>query len=326
MVGIDGGGSYSRAVCTDLDGRILAMAKGSGTSPSHNTDACGNTQAVIRDVLAGANAAESEVLILAAGLAGLDAPGDLEWASRNTVLAGGAGRSLLVNDSHVALAGALVLKPGVLSVAGTGTITTALLEDGKYVTNYGFGHYSRSGAQHVGRYAVFELLLSTPSGQDSPWMERVLHHFEVSDLKQLHSLAAGGLGRSRVDSNRMYANLAPAVTAAAQAGSPIARNVCDRIAKEIVAAILLVADCFESESVSVALTGGVLCSDYVQANVTQALTAWTRKDLEIVDSALPPAAGAVLLALKEVGVPITETTLENLKGARDLYPRPDDSL
>jgi glucosamine kinase len=319
IIGIDGGGSHSRAVCADCDGRILGLARGGGTSPSHNADAYENTQAILRDVLTAAGISDNQVFVLAAGLAGLDRPADLDWASRNTALPNPTGRRVLVNDSHVALAGALALRAGILSIAGTGTITTGLLPSGEYVSNYQFNHYSRSGAQYIGRYAVFELLNCVPEHADADLAAKITSHFELTNPDELHALTVDRLGRDRMTGNRSYANLAPTVTAAALSGSPIARRVCDRAAAEIVVAILLVAGCFPCGDVPVALTGGVLGSDYIQGAVSNQIACWPKRRLQVVPPALPPVGGAVLLALKELGLPITPTIVENLEGCRSLY-------
>jgi len=89
------------------------------------------TQAILRDVLSTAGISETQVLIVVAGVAGLDSPADLDWAFKNTAIPGLTDRRILINDSHIALAGAFLMDTGILSIAGTGAITTGYLENGE---------------------------------------------------------------------------------------------------------------------------------------------------------------------------------------------------
>jgi len=319
IIGVDGGGTHSRAICSGPDGHIVAFAKGRGTSPSHNTNAFTNTQAVLHDVIAAAGIAQSDINVLAAGLAGLDNPDDLSWATENTDLLGFSGSRLLINDSHIALAGAFCMAEGILSVAGTGTITTGLITTGKYVTNYDFGHYSRSGAQHIGRNAIFELLTGDVSEADSCLIQAVLGYFHVASLDELQQSVLTNFGSDKASTRRLYADLAPVVTIAASGGSPVARRVCYRIIEEIACAIYLIAGCFAMDRIPVALVGGVFSSEYVTAGLTTLLALWPKKTLQVVNPVLPPVAGAVLLALESVGMPVTPKVVENLMASTSLY-------
>ena len=51
VIGLDGGGTYTRALCTDLNGHILAAAQTGGSHPQKNPTAQKNVRNAIRQVL-----------------------------------------------------------------------------------------------------------------------------------------------------------------------------------------------------------------------------------------------------------------------------------
>jgi glucosamine kinase len=72
FIGIDGGGTYTRALAVDRSGRMLARAEIGGSNPSDTPDAEQNLQGVIREVVARAQGTLSDVAGLVAGLAGVN--------------------------------------------------------------------------------------------------------------------------------------------------------------------------------------------------------------------------------------------------------------
>jgi glucosamine kinase len=88
VIGIDGGGSTTRALCVRLDGTALGYAEAGGANPKHNADAILNVQTAIHRALASASRSSEEVVSLVAGFAGLDQPSDQEWAAKYTSIQG----------------------------------------------------------------------------------------------------------------------------------------------------------------------------------------------------------------------------------------------
>jgi glucosamine kinase len=52
VIGIEGGGTATRAWCTDLAGHVLATCQTGGANPGHNADAAAHVHAAIRQVIA----------------------------------------------------------------------------------------------------------------------------------------------------------------------------------------------------------------------------------------------------------------------------------
>lgn len=81
-IGIDGGGTYTRAVAVDQEGRIIARATTAGSNPEHRpeADAEANAHTAIRTVVADAACDLSGVVGLVAGIAGVNQEQDREKA------------------------------------------------------------------------------------------------------------------------------------------------------------------------------------------------------------------------------------------------------
>jgi glucosamine kinase len=315
-IGIDGGGTYSRVVCATLDGIVLAYAEGGGANPDHNVDSEANLRRTVADALTRAGQSASSVAGTVAGLAGLDAPDDREWADRYAATDGSRGPRLAVNDTEIALAGALELQPGILSIASTGTNTFGRTDDGRLVGNYThFGHYAHMAARHLTYGAVFAIVAGDAVVADQTLVDRALAHWGVADIVGLREVALSFASQEPVARNKRASSLAPAITQAALDGSPIARRACEAAVEEQVVAIRLVASCFAARSVQVVLHGAVANCPYINAQLRRRLSACSGKELIVASPSLPPAHGAVLMAAERWGRVPLETIVRNLKAS-----------
>jgi glucosamine kinase len=147
VVGLDGGGTFTRALAADLSGRPLAYLETGGSNPQHNPHAEAEARRAIVGVVLEAGRELADVCCLGAGFAGLDDPADHEWAERFTTLPGLDCPRLVVNDAVVAHAGALLSQPGIIAISGTGSIIFGVTESGRHVRNYDFGHYAPTAAR-----------------------------------------------------------------------------------------------------------------------------------------------------------------------------------
>src|SRR6266511_6424010 len=114
VLGVDGGGTFTRAMLVDIDGRVLAYAETGGSNPNHHPRAEENAREAIEQVLAAAGCQPGQVAALVSGFAGLDGPEDQEWADRFTAVPGLVCPRLSVNDAVIAHAGALRSQPGII--------------------------------------------------------------------------------------------------------------------------------------------------------------------------------------------------------------------
>jgi glucosamine kinase len=312
LIGIDGGGTHSRAMCATIDGNVLAAAEGAPTNPDYNSGALKNFRDLVSDVLSKAGRDAAHIAGLAAGLAGVDDPNDDEWALEMTSVPGMTAKPVWVNDSVVAQMGAFALNPGIVVVLSTGAITVGITESGEKVCNYDFNQYARASARFLSHDAVYRLLTEEIESADKQFLGSVLNYWGVGSLAGLRDIAKRYTVSEKEASIRRYGLMAPLITQAASAGSPLAKRVCDFAAAGTAQGVRLVASCFEADDISIALHGSLALCPYMKAAVCAALAAPSAKRYHLVEALLPPTAGAILLAAREAGGLCLDTIRENL--------------
>ena len=121
MLGIDAGGSKTVAWLADQEGRVLGEGRGSGA----NLHSAGElaTEKALYEVIHGAlgdRPAMPEVV--AVGMAGMDRPDDEAVVRGILRRLGCRGQIVAVNDAHIALVAGADEAPGLVIIAGTGSI------------------------------------------------------------------------------------------------------------------------------------------------------------------------------------------------------------
>lgn len=125
-VGIDGGGTSTRALVADFQGRILGRGEAGASALGQGAEQAWRH---VREAIAAAGVPGLELAHcgLGLGLSGTGVPAQLQ-----AFVAGdpGVARFTLVTDGLVALLGAHGGEPGALLISGTGSVAEALLADG----------------------------------------------------------------------------------------------------------------------------------------------------------------------------------------------------
>ncbi|HEX7022948.1 MAG TPA: BadF/BadG/BcrA/BcrD ATPase family protein, partial [Trueperaceae bacterium] len=237
FVGVDGGGTSCRAVVAGASGGPL----GQGQAGSANPYAVGvpAAWAAVREAVAAALAAaqlpsaSQGRLVACLGLAGVDRPRD-----RQAFLADGHPFAALhlVNDTHVALVGALGGASGALLVAGTGSIAYAVDAAGHQYRAGGWG--LAIGDEGSGAYLGREAVRAAFWAHDGRGPKT-----ELSDalLERWGPTMDDVLEHVRVAKPGDFGQFAPAVLAAAGRGDEIACRL-QRQALEHLSALLAALD------------------------------------------------------------------------------------
>ena len=303
VVAVDGGGSKTDAVLLDLDGRVVARARGRGSSPQIDglESSVGTVDAVIGEVLTGR--APGEVVQVSLYMSGLDLPAEIDAYRGAIVGLPWAIEGIVVeNDLHALLRAGADEPDAVAIVCGTGMNAIGVRRDGAQVRFPALGGIS--GDWGGGSSLGGEVLWNAARAADGrgPWTE-------------LHPMLLEAFGAERLDdiiedlhfgrrSETTLASLAPLVFEAAQAGDAVAIGLVGRQADEVLAytrACLSRLDLLEHE-VPVVIGGGVarsrnaLLFDRISEGLAR-LAPLAR--LRIVDAA--PVLGAGLLALADAG-------------------------
>jgi len=139
LIGIDGGGTSTRALLASRDGEVL----GSGTAgPSALGQGVGqawrHVELAIQRAFEGAAHARPHWRDCAVA-AGLSGAGNAPWREAFLQADPGLGRLLVETDSFTMLMGAHAGRPGAILIAGTGSVAEALRADGSRCTVGGWG-------------------------------------------------------------------------------------------------------------------------------------------------------------------------------------------
>lgn len=301
VVGVDAGGSFTRAICVAIDGSLQGQATAGGGSPAHNADARENIRTAIGCALHDAGCGTTDVVALVAGIAGFDRASDAAWAHEFIAVPGIRGQRVAVNDTEVAHAGAFGGGPGIIAIAGTGSMIFGVTEAGERVRNDQYMHYA-GAARHLSFDVVQRLLLEV-SVAESALLDAALDHWRVRDVVALRAAVRAETAGDNDGMKRKFGAFAPVITGLA-ARSAVARAAIARLAESTRVGIELLAIDFEADTVPVVLEGGLARSQpFTDALDNAFRTAGSRCALQSPQAS--PVEGAALLARRAVDSDIT---------------------
>ncbi len=303
-LGIDGGGSKTTCAVADESSILAAVTVGaSNITRVGEAGAREVLQQAIRQACRTAGIKPQQVLGVCIGAAGA---GRSEVADivRNIVGEIISGKIEVVGDMEIALTAAFGTGPGVIVIAGTGSIAFGRDAQGRTARAGGWGFaVSDEGSAHwIGRAAVSAVLRAADAaGGDEPehdreWVAARLFRelktaWSVESLEHLARMA---------NTNADFAVLFPAVLAAAEAGDTAARQVIAQASSELaqLAGIVLhrLFSGQHSSAVPMAMAGGVFRhSTMIRElfyNEVRAANPDVVLNLEVVD----PVQGALRMA------------------------------
>lgn len=319
VIAVDAGGTYTRVACFGLDGSLLSAGRGRGGSPTHNDDAAQNIGSALTEAFDSGGLDPRCAVGLAAGMAGIGRRGsnqgsgsNNDWAEQYYTLPSLHCPRSIVNDAVIAHRGALVGQPGVIVVAGTGSMILAITDDGREIESGQFEHYA-GGARHLVFELMHRIFIGAYSDQDADLIGNVLTHWGARDIGDLrHNILLVG-STDRNDIKRRYGAFTPQVTAAVDT-SPLADAALHALAEKTAHGVLILAPLIDREPVSVAVTGALASDPAFISRLNDALSpdSATGTPTQIVTPVLDPLGGAAILAYELAGVHIDEPLISQL--------------
>lgn len=320
VIGIDAGGTHTRVGCFALDGTRLAAAVGGGGGPHHNDDALENIRGTIARALDAGGLDPAGAVALAAGIAGFERTGSTQSGGSNDRTAGLVDApgltcpKVVVNDAVIAHRGALSGRPGIVVVAGTGSMILAIDEEGVETESGQLEHYA-GAARHLVYDVVQQILMNDCSPTD-PLVPAALEHFGVADAPALHAAVLARSSTHRNTIKRSYGDFAPQVTAMGEQSALAARALTD-LAARTARGVRLLTPVAGPGPVPVACTGSLADAPSFRDRLDRLLLEAEPDALDLVPSRLDPLGGAAILALEAAGIVVDETTIDRLS-ARSL--------
>jgi N-acetylglucosamine kinase-like BadF-type ATPase len=297
FLGIDGGGSKTSCLIGD-ETSIL----GSGSAAGSNLVRVGETQArealatAIRQACAVAQVVPSQIQRVCVGLAGAARP-EIRDRVLQIVSELIPGDVEVVGDIVIVLQAAFSDGPGVIVIAGTGSIAYGRNSEGDTARAGGWGFaISDEGSGHwIGRSFVAAAIRACDEGEDQNprALESLMKSWRLETREQLVPAA-------NATPPPDFAALFPMVLSLADSGDPIAREVLIQAGTELAKlAGTVIRRLFpQSNSVPVAMSGGVFGSSALVRQVFYNNLRSAHPEAAINPSVIEPVRGALELARK----------------------------
>jgi N-acetylglucosamine kinase-like BadF-type ATPase len=299
VLGIDAGGSKTVCLRADSDGEVRRSARG----PGANLAVLGELEVekvlyeLMEQVLTDEQSGPAAAICL--GIAGVDRAEDAAVIRGILRRIGQKAPVLVVNDALIALEAGAGDGAGIVIIAGTGSICYGRNEKGQAARAGGWGYVlaDEGSGWWIGQRAIMAVMRQFDGrGPATSLTPRVLAHFGVAEPFQLVYEVY-----YRDTRRRLIASLSEAVQAAVDEGDPVAREIIDAAAGELVIGVRSVAERLEMRGVQfpLVLAGSIFrVLPALKADVIQRVAEVApRSQPRLLDA--EPALGAVRLALAE---------------------------
>ena len=297
VLGIDAGGTKTRAILADETGRVVAGSWGSGANLRTHGEL--EVEKVLHAVIEQAQAESgARAEALAIGIAGADRPDDHAVLREILRRIGFRERVVVANDARVAFIAGSQSRVGLALICGTGSIAWGRNAAGEIARAGGWGwHLGDEGSGFwIGERAIREVLRGFDGRGPSTSLEKTLfEHFEIARPEEI----------VRVLYDREYprhhvATFSTQVEREARAGDAVAGKILADAAAELVLASRTVVERLrlEESGYDVVLSGGTFRALPSLESAVQAALSGPRARVFRLEE--EPAAGAVKLALEEL--------------------------
>jgi N-acetylglucosamine kinase-like BadF-type ATPase len=301
FLGVDGGQSSTRACIGDQTGRIVGVGSGGPSNHVSGAEARAKFVAAIQSSLHGA-CAQAGLNIETVRFAGACLGFSGGPAGKEPILSEilRSDRTLVTDDALIALTGATAGNPGLVVIAGTGSIAFGRNGAGRTARAGGWGYLfgDEGGAFWIARQALRAALRFEEGwGVPTTLREKLLDSSGSESMHDLmHRCYTGELSRPRI------ASLAVLVNQAAEDGVPEALQILDEAARELALLALAVrGQLFAAgEPAIVTYWGGVFHSHILLARFNNWLA--SEEGVNVAPPAYEPATGALIEAYHAAGL------------------------
>lgn len=300
FLGIDGGQSSTTALIADSTGRIIGYGRGGPCNHATGDegrrkffDAVGGC---LREASNQARFPPANLKFESACLGFSGGAADKEQYTRELVR---AKKIEITHDAEIALTGATGGKPGIIIIAGTGSMAFGRNAEGRSARAGGWGYVfgdEGGGFDLVRRALRASLRMEEGWGPATSLAASLLRATGSSDVNaMLHRFYTSEFSRPRI------ASLSSLVTEAAEAGDEVAAGILQSAASELAAYVEGVyGNLFAGESVPISYIGGVFRSHPLLTQFTELIRG--RIGITPGPPRFGPAAGAVIQAMRAAGV------------------------
>jgi len=228
VLGLDGGGTQTRVLAADGTGKVTGTGLSGACSMAAVTppEALASALAAADEALRQAGASRADVAALCAGVAGFSSSDRRMQFSASLHAAFPTAIISIEPDYVPALSGGTGGLPGVLVIAGTGSVAYGENAAGETQKTGAYGYLIDDGGSGygVGRAALAAVMQAADgTGQPTALTERILEHLQFSAVSGIvPGVYGGSLSRVRI------ASLSRVVAAASADGDLVAQSILMR--------------------------------------------------------------------------------------------------
>ncbi len=297
-LGIDGGGTQTTCAVGDEE-KVLASAVAGGSNMvrlgEHESRI--NLHLAIRQACQAASVTPEQVDAVVVGIAGASVPPVKETIAaivRDLV----PGDIEVVGDMVIALEAAFAGLPGIVVISGTGSVAFGRGPRGEFARAGGWGPAisDEGSGQWIGRRAVGAIMRALDSVETTPLLGEVLRAWNLESLEAL-------VQKANSSPPPDFAQLFPAVQAAAVAGDQVSRHLLVAAGDELAGvAGLVIRRLWSPDDVfRVALGGGIFTYSAIMrlAFWSQLRADWPR--VAVCFKMIQPVTGALWMARRLTG-------------------------
>jgi len=298
LIGIDGGGTKTDCAIADLSGNIICESSG---KPSNFLiigveEAVENIFALIEENLFALEGDFSDVKQIVIGVAGAGREEDAallekgfkDYADEEGIHFKGV---KVLSDAHIALEGAFPASAGCILIAGTGSILFGKDDRGNIHRVGGFGRLigDEGSGYSIGRKA----LNAVSKASDGRGEETLIS--ELIDAKMNHNSSKNII--QKVYNEKLdVPSVAKFVIEAAADGDPIAEDILDEEADELVLHVRSLINKIQTNKFNVAFSGSLIDNKNFYSDLVKRKIKSSLPNVKVIQPAFPPLGGAILFA------------------------------
>jgi len=302
LIGIDGGGTKTDCAIADLSGKIINQTTG---KPSNFLvigveEAVENLFSLIEENLFQLEGDFADVKQIVIGVAGAGRKEDAQLLEKSFKDYSDQERIhfkrvSVLSDAHIALEGAFPNSAGCILIAGTGSILFGKDEKGVIHRVGGFGRLigDEGSGYSIGRKALNAVSKASDGRGEETLISELLN-------AKMNPGSANSIISKVYNDKLDVASVARIVIEAAEEGDPIAEDILDEEADELVLHIKSLLDKIHTDKLNVAFSGSLLDNKNYYSDLLKQKIKSTLPRVEIVKPATSPVSGAILLAKRIV--------------------------
>ena len=296
-IGIDGGGTKTKAVLTDENLTVIGEEIGNASNflVFDLQDVAKSVYNLINKVCTKTNINRNEVEAILIGTAGAGRKEDARKLVKATLDFAKSQNSILNNfyvesDARIALEGAFSGKIGSILIAGTGSIMFGKDYNNNIHRVGGFGRIlgDEGSGFHIGRSGLNAGAKEFDGrGENTSITSLLKSKFNISSSEQLIS--------EIYKNNFDIPQVAPLVIEAAENGDETCINILNFEIKELIKHISAMREKLETKILPLSLIGGTITTDNFYAKLFKK-EVYKLGNVKLSNPELPPEMGAILLA------------------------------